>query len=292
MKMPVMKTLYQNLDLCFTIEQVPVHALTLALNRQVQRIPSHSHGPGCYEIHYISSGCGSVRIEETDYPLAAGTVYLTGAGVAHSETPLPDNPMYEYCLYFRIDTERLKNPPPLLETFVNRSLWIGKDRQKLLPLLQSIATEMQTQPRGYQEVLSALLKQFLLFFIRNLQEIPQNRHSYLHQDLTGQKSVIAEDYFLYEYQRPSLSELALRLGLSKRQTERFLKDFYGKTFLQKRTEARMSAAAVLLAESDASITEISEKSGYSSPEHFTNAFRAHFGVSPRSFRKERKEKFL
>ena len=51
--------------------------------------------------------------------------------------------------------------------------------------------------------------------------------------------MIIEDYFLYEYQNLSLEELAVKLGLGTRQTERLLPKHYGKTFLQKKTEARI-----------------------------------------------------
>ena len=65
-----------------------------------------------------------------------------------------------------------------------------------------------------------------------------------------------------------LEELAVKLGLGTRQTERLLQKHYGKTFLQKKTEARMSAAAILLTDSSRSITSVAEALGYSSIEHF------------------------
>lgn len=48
-----MNTLLQNLDFTFTVENIPVHVLTIALCRQVLHVPFHSHGAGCYELHYI-----------------------------------------------------------------------------------------------------------------------------------------------------------------------------------------------------------------------------------------------
>lgn len=280
-----MKTLYQNLDLHFTIENIPVHVLTLAFERYVHRIPSHSHGPGRYEIHYIASGYGKVMLKDCFYELSPEMIYVTGPGIEHSEMPLPENPMCEYCLYFKINSKTLTSAP-LMRHFISQSVWIGKDRQNLLSLLRNISQEMQNQPLGYQERLSALLKQFLISLIRNYRNLTLSPVATSIQNLSDSKSVIAEDYFLYEYKNLSLEELSSRLSLSPRQTERFLKDFYGKTFLQKRTESRMSTSALLLTESDLSITAISEELGYSSPEHFTNAFRRYYGISPREFKKK------
>ena len=98
-----------------------------------------------------------------------------------------------------------------------------------------------------------------------------------------------EEYFLYEYKNLSLEQLARRLGVTPRQTERLLKQYYGKTFLQKKAEARMSAASTLLGDPTRSITDISEALGYSSIEHFSNAFRRYYGMNARDYRKAQKK---
>ena len=47
----------------------------------------------------------------------------------------------------------------------------------------------------------------------------------------------------------------------------------------------MSAAAILLTDKSKNITSIAEELGYSSPEHFSSAFRGYYGTSPREYRK-------
>ena len=75
------------------------------------------------------------------------------------------------------------------------------------------------------------------------------------------------------------------MNLSERQTQRLLQQNFGKTFSQKLTDARMAAAAQLLEGTDLSVTQIAERSGYSSIEHFSTAFRRRMGCSPREYRK-------
>ena len=104
--------------------------------------------------------------------------------------------------------------------------------------------------------------------------------------MTESKSIIIDEYFLYEYQSLSLDTLANKLRLSTRQTQRLLMDYYGKTFQQKKTEARMSVAAILLSDHTRSITSIAEDLGYSSIEHFSSAFRGFYHISPREYRKQ------
>jgi AraC family 4-hydroxyphenylacetate 3-monooxygenase operon regulatory protein len=58
------------------------------------------------------------------------------------------------------------------------------------------------------------------------------------------------------------------------------------TFLQKKTEAKMSMAAVLLGDLNHSITKVSDDLGYSSLEHFSHAFKKYYGVTARQYRKQ------
>ena len=131
----------------------------------------------------------------------------------------------------------------------------------------------------------ALLRQLFVKLVRSYEKTMSNKAS-VRPHSTDKTSVIIEEYFLYQYRSLSLEDLAKRLGLSTRQTERLLQKQYGKTFLQKKTEARMSAAAILLSNAECSITSIAEELGYSSIEHFTSAFRNYYATSPRQYRKE------
>ena len=106
-----------------------------------------------------------------------------------------------------------------------------------------------------------------------------------HRENSPDDCFIIEEYFLYEYQDLTLEKLSSRLGLSHRQTERLLQKHYGMTFLQKKFEAKMSAALILLQDPSNSITEISVQLGYSSVEHFSAAFRKYYGISASEWRK-------
>ena len=131
----------------------------------------------------------------------------------------------------------------------------------------------------------ALLRQLFVKLVRSYEKTMSNKAS-VRPHSTDKTSVIIDEYFLYQYHSLSLEDLAKRLGLSTRQTGRLLQKQYGKTFLQKKTEARMSAAAILLSNAEYSITSIVEELGYSSIEHFTSAFRNYYATSPRQYRKE------
>jgi AraC-like DNA-binding protein len=96
---------------------------------------------------------------------------------------------------------------------------------------------------------------------------------------------VVEDAFFYRYRTLTLEELAAVLHLSVRQTQRLLQRNFGKTFSQKLNEARIAAAAQFLLNTGLSVTEIGERTGFSSIEHFSSSFRRFTGFSPTQYRK-------
>ena len=281
-----MKTLYTDLDIRFTLDGIPVRALNIVFERFTQTLPSHSHGSGCYEIHYIPFGYGKLNADGQYYDIVPNTLYVTGPHIVHAQTPILDDPMQEYCVYLKIrDSFRSRKPSPVMDAFLSMPFWIGLDTQGVHPLMRQLFSELEHRYTGYQNQVELLLSQLLIYTVRNYEQCRLSLTAFSKNNLTDSKSVIIEEYFLYEYQNLSLADLADRLKLSTRQTQRLLMEYYGKTFQQKKAEAKMSAAVVLLSDKTRSITSIAEDLGYSSAEHFSSAFRKYCQQSPREYRR-------
>lgn len=152
--------------------------------------------------------------------------------------------------------------------------------------MQQIYHEIDHQYFGYEEILKSLLSLLFCTAVRTLAEKNIINPKPILSSSVDTKALITDDYFLYECKSLSLEGLANRLGLSPRQTERYLKEHYNKTFIQKKTESRMSTAALLLFDPSNSITQISDELGYSSIEHFSTAFKRYYDCSPSEYRKK------
>ena len=131
--------------------------------------------------------------------------------------------------------------------------------------------------------MESLIKQIIISCVRNYSGKKGG------VDTKGLKSaddqyLTIEEAFLYEYATLTLSSLAARLSLSTRQTQRLLLEHYGMNFQSKKTEAKMSAAALMLRSQDMTITSIADELGYSSVEHFSSAFKRYYGMSASKFR--------
>ena len=284
-----MRILYSDLDLSFLVSGRIFKTINVILEELTKRIPSHSHGKGCYELHYISSGYGIALINNQSYNVSPHTLYVTGPQVEHSQISDPDNPMVEYCIYLILpkSLKEMEKQDRTAELFEKTTFWLGRDRYGIELLLHRLFYELRYQQTGYITQVQALLSQIVVTLVRNYEQPYQPTTIFLPSNLENSKSLILEESFLYEYADISLEKLSSRLALSTRQTERFIRELYGKTFRQKKTEARMSAAALLLADSEKSISEIAEELGYSSVEHFSTAFRRFYEKNPSAYRHQK-----
>ncbi|MFA6663593.1 MAG: AraC family transcriptional regulator [Lachnospiraceae bacterium] len=273
-------------------------------------------------------------------------------------------------------SDRTRYPEHIVKIFLDHPLWIGSDTANIHPLMQRLFAELEERRTGWLTEAESLLKQIVICMVRNYEvcgvmtrQRVSSRQNVGIEDrrdenwnagsrgigtgnsvpsgssgaagspqvsLFDSKSIILDECFLYEYNTLTLDILANRLALSRRQTERLIRQQYGKTFRQKMNEARMSAATVLLCPresglsvsntdhriermdmeeqactecgstgkdrqidhhkhaasgtgkpvADKSIGEIAELLGYSSAEHFTNAFRNYWKMSPSAYRAE------
>ncbi len=83
---------------------------------------------------------------------------------------------------------------------------------------------------------------------------------------------------------PTIVELSKLIGMNEYKLKKGFKELFGTTVFGFIHKCRMSLAKKLLLGTDKSAKEIAYCTGYSSPQHFSNAFKKQFGVSPSSVR--------
>ena len=270
-------------NIAFTVDGTVFTTMNICFEQPCRLIPKHSHGDKSYEIHYVPHGNGTVVVYGREYSIVPNTLYITGPGVEHEQIPDTPGAMAEYCVCVHVHGNR-RQKDTFISLFEETKFWFGSDTQELLPILQILFSEFKNQYRGYIAHAEALLKALIIKIVRNytFEKDPVMRSI----DLNDRKFMIADEIFLYDYRFLTLELLSSRLGLGKRQTQRFLQKHYGKTFQQKLSESRLSTAVAYLTQSEKSIASIAEELGYSSGEHFSSAFRRAYNLSPREFRKK------
>ena len=118
-----------DLDLLFSLDGASIQAINITYERFLRSIPSHSHGSGCYEIHYIPAGFGKLTADGHIFDITPNTLFVTGPHVEHAQIPVPADPMEEYCIYLKIRDSRRKTDSPVMNAFASMSFWFGTDTQ-------------------------------------------------------------------------------------------------------------------------------------------------------------------
>ncbi len=83
---------------------------------------------------------------------------------------------------------------------------------------------------------------------------------------------------------PNLSEIARTVGLNEYKLKRGFKETFNTTVFGYLAEQRLHLAHRYLRDTNKTAAEISFELGYSTPQHFNNAFRKKFGLTPHSVR--------
>ena len=279
------KIAYHDRNIVFMMEGESVFVGNIVYECFHRSIPMHAHSDNSYEIHYISSGYGKVTVSGNEYDTGPGTLYITGPRVKHSMIPDTKDPLSEYCVYLKLsaDSKNEKRMLSPLRIFRSTSMWYGKDSHGINALMKSLFKELKNENIGYRETVESLIKQIIVACVRNY-PVDKGDSDYRGLKSNDDQYLTIEEAFLYEYATLTLTSLADRLNLSTRQTQRLLMEHYGMNFQSKRTEAKMSAAAIMLRSPDISVTRIADELGYSSVEHFSSAFRKYYGMSASQYR--------
>ncbi len=185
-----------------------------------------------------------------------------------------------------------------LQRFADRMLTgqpvvIGQPSLPLNPDLQRIITEMQQcRFTGGLKKLFLLSKSIEMLVLQaeayhkvSQSDGNQSKGIYCKRKDDQEKIRFAREYLTrHADSPPSLSELARIVGLNEYKLKRGFKEIFQTTVFGYLADFRLDAARRALLEGEKTISEIAFALGYSSPQHFSHAFKKKFGTPPRTAR--------
>ncbi|RIX59770.1 AraC family transcriptional regulator [Paenibacillus nanensis] len=285
--MELPKVSIENMNVKLSLGGLLLNVLYVRFGYFHQSFVEHSHSMKSYELHYIPRGRGILAANGLQYPIMPGTLYMTGPDIAHEQITDLSDPMAEYCICFELLAHADSDDPDLsfiADQFVQTSFWFGQDKQNLLLLFEQLSFETSSRYIGWHATVRNLLEQIVIKLVRNYTNNYPTTSVMPLKTLDDERIVIIESSFLSSFSDLTIGTLAQKLGLSVRQTERILHRYFGMSFTQMLTKARMKAAAHLLHTTSMSVSEIAQHVGFSSLEPFCNAFKKYYNVPAGDFR--------
>jgi AraC-like DNA-binding protein len=252
---------------------------------------AQSFHPNSLEICLNLTGYGKVRAGESVLVLEATCCgfYFQGAkrleavrrsGERHQFITLELTPQFLEQRLVAVGSgaclKGLKNRQGEFGTMVSASSRLTCELQQLAMSLRQPPVWVSAHQLWYEAKVLELAAA-LLFEAPPREEMFCARQKRLSQERVGRVVAILKQEMA---EPPSLEELGRRVGCSHFYLTRLFTQEMGKTISVFLRELRMERAAELLREGRLNVTEVAMEVGYSSPSHFSQAFREHFGRCP------------
>lgn len=248
----------------------------------------HSHTN--YELHIISRGSGTLITDAGRFMISAGTIYLTGPGVYHSQYSGKDDPMDECALRFNLEPRPQQSSDreltALIKKLVDEPFFFRQGGEDCRQLIGEIMSEAGMGLPGYREKTAGYFSSLLINLGRYAagsrgKPLPENRTIKVGKiDLRA----MLDTYFFGSVDFAAPERITEDLHITRRHLSRLMRQYYGMTYVDKINELRCEYAKELLRDDLIPISRIWSAVGYKSQQYFSRVFRKLVGMTPSEYR--------
>lgn len=264
------------------------------------RLVPHSHN--YFELNYVANGSCQFYYKDSSRTLKAGELCLIAPGLKHDVQILDESTVF--CIMIRKSTFNtsffsLLSGNNLLSYFFrtilqddsqeNFLLFFSKNPAKTtlaarFALIECIKNDDYTNIRCISWI-NIMLSELLRNYSKTLQ---------FYDYSLGTDFSLVLQYIQHNYQTLTLSSLAEFFHYSEPYLSTLIKQNTGQTFTGLIKQLRLHEAVQYLLNTDMKVSEIADRVGYNSTDHFSRTFRAEYHLSPQLFRKKNRteEKFI
>lgn len=237
----------------------------------------HSHD--CTELFYVTEGEGWFCTDEENCPIQKNQMVLVNPKVRHTERSSNKNQMN----YIVLGIDNLQFHFGDAKEFLPFQIFqLASHRDIILPLLETILNELQTQNVFYEEI----CQNYLSILLLQVQRITGQNFTVSAPTLIPYECEKAKAYIEKHFREPiTLDLLAEITHWDKFYFSHQFSGAYGISPINYLLKQRVEHSKQLLATTDYSVTQIAESSGFSSQNYFSQTFKKSTGMSPRDYRK-------
>ena len=225
--------------------------------------PSHSFGPyvrDCYLIHFCLSGRGVLSDKNGEHKVEAGELFIIRKGETTTYRADSRNPWhYLWIATVGARSDELRNFPSVL-----------KCEPSLLERIKETIDKNETRP----EIYCSYLYELIYWAKKSFSEEPTDK-------LSKVRSYVKYNYMM----RVSVDTVSKEFGFERSYLYRLFKKRYGIGLKEYLIKLRMEKARELLSEGQ-SVNRTSELVGYCDEFAFSKAYKKHYGVCPKTHKRE------
>lgn len=293
------KPLYLNdWDIKFWIGRIMVTVLYVNYEPPIPGWGYDYHVHSSYELHYISKGEGVLEADNRQYPIGPGTLFLTGPGIYHKQSASLTNPMSEFCINFEFKSYTSKEGKhiyylqeevgEILSILKDNVFWFGQYEFDVDALFEELLEELLNRKFGRFILIQNLISEILIKTLRNFMKYQETKYQ-IPLKITNDRRRLTVDRFFREQPVNNCNpeSLARSLGVSVRQLNRIIQDYYGMTFKEKERTFRLERAKDLLCHTKLSISEIAKRTGFEENSYFCKIFKKQTQMTPTAYRKSK-----
>ena len=270
----------------YTINRIFID--TKSRDRNFEMVEPHVHNH--YELFYLNKGSCNFFIKSHFYNLVPGSVLIIPPNTPHSVHYTSKQQSVRTVVLFREKDVLFPNMQFIYDTLAEKNTYILQIPAMYQVHVEQLIQNMEAEQRFNDErvspaMLSLCLIQLLVIIRRFSTDIDTSLLDELHT--TNRQLSLAATFIKKNYnQKISLNDIAEASGFSPNYLSRKFKEDTGIGVHEFLTFVRLNKAAIELAHTDHTITEVALNNGFSDANYFKDAFHKAFGLSPRDYRKQ------
>jgi len=232
-----------------------------------------------FVFHYIAAGRWSFRMDDRIYDVAPGNLILLPPFMLHLVHPVGKGNLVQYVIHFELfeGLSDLHKLPMLISIPRN-------EQRRISDLFSQVKREWRSTEQGSDLISAGILTQFLGIYRRYCGEAPSSRPV----NSSGWQNIEKGVKFMHaNYHRAGLTieEASRNAGQSMPYFCRMFREYIGMPPLLYLNHYRISRAKELMVNSTSNLSEIAEKTGFSSIYTFSKVFRKISGECPSGWMK-------
>lgn len=253
------------------------------------QVPLHWHDS--MELVYVKKGSGIVQVGVNAYPAEQGDIYIFAPGTLHALHQRGQAVMEYENIIFELEllggAEDLCAEKYLLPLQSGRLSLPARLTPNDLCYLQAAAClrEVEDANRaklpGYElQVKGALLRFLALLLAQGRQRLAAETAD------TQRLKTLLQWLSAHYTEELRVADAAGVCSFSASHFMRWFRQMTGQSFVAFLNEYRLNAAAEALQATDETVLTIASRCGFENLSYFNRAFKAHFGMTPREYRKK------